>query len=104
INERKEIEFSFYSQDFIFSNGVRESPSLISIENQVKEKAEGETHNPKRITQNSTIDFLQQPNLLKRLNDLIEQSGIIGEENSRLLLLIIASSYKTKSPLHAIVQ
>lgn len=86
INERKEIEFSF------------------SIENQVKEKAEGETHNPKRITQNSTIDFLQQENLLQNLNNLIEQSGIIGEENSRLLLLIIASSYKTKSPLHAIVQ
>ena len=80
-----------------------EIPFLFSIE---KEKAEAEekTHNPKPITQNSTIDFLQQSNLLKRLNDLIEQSGIIGEENSRLLLLIIASSYKTKSPLHAIVQ
>jgi DNA primase len=52
----------------------------------------------------TTIAFLKQKNLLQELNKLIEKSGIIGEENSRLLLFIIASSYKTKSPLHAIVQ
>lgn len=52
----------------------------------------------------TNIDFLKQNNLLQELNILIEKSGIIGEENSRLLLFIIASSYKTKSPLHAIVQ
>lgn len=52
----------------------------------------------------TNIDFLKQNNLLQKLNILIEKSGIIGEENSRLLLFIIASSYKTKSPLHAIVQ
>lgn len=50
------------------------------------------------------LDFLKQDNLLQELNKLIEQSGIVGEANSRLLLFIIASSYKTKSPLHAIVQ
>lgn len=50
------------------------------------------------------LDFLKQKDLLNQLNKLIEQSGIIGEENSRLLLYIIASSYKTKHPLHAIVQ
>ncbi len=59
---------------------------------------------PKPINFENTINFLQQRNLLQELNKLIEKSGIIGEENSRLLLFIIASSYKTKSPLHAIVQ
>jgi DNA primase len=48
--------------------------------------------------------ILNQKDVLNQINILIEQSGIIGEENSRLLLFIIASSYKTKSPLHAIVQ
>ena len=52
----------------------------------------------------ANINFLKQKNLLQEINKLIEQSGIIGEENSRLLLFIIASSYKTKQPLHAIVQ
>ncbi|WP_051316781.1 CHC2 zinc finger domain-containing protein [Aquimarina muelleri] len=45
-----------------------------------------------------------QKNQLYYINNLIAQSGIIGEENSRLLLFIIASSYKTNKPLHAIVQ
>jgi DNA primase catalytic core len=67
------------------------------------------TEQPKKPTTTNTqaptnIDFLKQKDLLNELNKLIEQSGIIGEENSRLLLYIIASSYKTKHPLHAIVQ
>jgi DNA primase len=67
------------------------------------------TEQPKKPTTNNgqlatTIDILKQKDLLNELNKLIEQSGIIGEENSRLLLYIIASSYKTKHPLHAIVQ
>jgi DNA primase catalytic core len=81
INERKEIEFSF------------------SIEDKTEESKEKIT-----VGGGSSLDFLQQENLLQNLNSLIEQSGIIGETNSRLLLFIIASSYKTKQPLHAIVQ
>jgi hypothetical protein len=49
-------------------------------------------------------DFLQQKDLLKSLNQLIEKAGIIGEENSRLLLFLITISYLNKSPLHGIVQ
>ncbi|MBD3907086.1 CHC2 zinc finger domain-containing protein [Chryseobacterium sp. Ch-15] len=50
------------------------------------------------------IDFLQQKELLQNLNRLIEKAGIIGEENSRLLLFLITISYLNKSPLHGIVQ
>jgi len=59
---------------------------------------------PKQISLENTIEILKQSDVLNEINKLIEQSGIVGEENSRLLLFIIASSYKTKSPLHAIVQ
>jgi len=52
----------------------------------------------------STIDFLEQKNLLQNLNQLIEKGGIIGEENSRLLLFLITISYLNKNPLHGIVQ
>lgn len=55
-------------------------------------------------TQISPIDFLHQKDLLKSLNQLIEKAGIIGEENSRLLLFLITISYLNKSPLHGIVQ
>ncbi len=50
------------------------------------------------------LDFLQQKDLLKSLNQLIEKAGIIGEENSRLLLFLIIISYLNKNPLHALVQ
>ena len=50
------------------------------------------------------IDFLKAPRLMKRLNEMIGLSGVIGEEQSRLLLFVIAASYKSKMPLHALVQ
>lgn len=49
-------------------------------------------------------EFLEQKDLLKSLNQLIEKSGIIGEENSRMLLFLIIISYLNKNPLHALVQ
>ena len=52
----------------------------------------------------NTTEFLSQKDLLKSLNQLIEKAGIIGEENSRLLLFLITISYLNKSPLHGIVQ
>jgi len=68
--------------------------SAESAQSAREEKAEPKT----------AIDFLSQKELLKALNQLIEKSGIIGEENSRLLLFLITISYLNKSPLHGIVQ
>ncbi|HEX8607752.1 MAG TPA: toprim domain-containing protein [Pedobacter sp.] len=48
--------------------------------------------------------FLSKPNLIKRLNDLIGQAGVIGEENNRIFLFGIASSYKMPDTLHALIQ
>lgn len=81
IEQRKELVFSF------------------SIEEDLKIEPK-----PKQISLENTIEILKQNDVLNQINTIIEQSGIIGEANSRLLLFIIASSYKTKSPLHAIVQ
>ena len=50
------------------------------------------------------LTFLKTKDLLKRLNKQIGKSGIVGEENSRLLLFLIIISYMNKSPIHAIVQ
>ncbi|MDH6254482.1 DNA primase [Chryseobacterium sp. H1D6B] len=59
---------------------------------------------PKTSPNLSVIDFLEQKDLLKSLNQLIEKAGIIGEENSRMLLFLIIISYLNKNPLHALVQ
>ncbi len=92
INQRKEIPFLFSIED-----------TSTIIEEPIKQKITSEPK-PKQPNLENTIDILKQNNLLQEINKLIEQSGIVGEANSRLLLFIIASSYKTKSPLHAIVQ
>ena len=81
IEQRKEIVFSFSIEEDITPEPKTKQPNL-----------------------ETTIEILKQNNVLSEIGKLIEQSGIIGEENSRLLLFIIASSYKTKQPLHAIVQ
>ena len=91
-------------------------PILFSNENySIEEKVETKTKktlnlkpdpsDSERAKQtNNTIDFLKAKELLKRLNVQIGKSGIVGEENSRLLLFLIIISYMNKSPIHAIVQ
>jgi energy-coupling factor transporter ATP-binding protein EcfA2 len=49
-------------------------------------------------------EVLKQKNLLQVVDSLIEKAGIIGEEKNRITLFLIASSYKMRNPLHALVQ
>lgn len=49
-----------------------------------------------------TQTFLKSPNLLEQTNNLIGQSGIVGEEVNRLLMYLIFTSRKTSNPLHCI--
>jgi DNA primase len=58
----------------------------------------------KKTNNTTAIEFLKAKDLLKRLNELIGKSGIVGEENSRLLLFLIIISYMNKSPIHTIIQ
>lgn len=46
--------------------------------------------------------FMQAPDLLQRINQQIGESGVIGEEQNRLLLYIIYTSRKRANPLHII--
>jgi len=50
------------------------------------------------------LDFLKQDNLLEKVNKHIGAAGITGEENNRLLLFVIATSYKMPDTLHALIQ
>ncbi|GCC53695.1 hypothetical protein SanaruYs_39400 [Chryseotalea sanaruensis] len=49
-------------------------------------------------------EFLTKPSLIKRLNDLVGQAGVVGEETNRIFLFGIASSYKMPETLHALIQ
>ena len=49
-------------------------------------------------------DLLQSRDLFTRLNELIGKAGVVGEDQTRLFLFVIASSYKMPDTLHALVQ
>jgi len=50
------------------------------------------------------ITFLSQPNLIDNIDKLIATSGIVGEENNRKIVFVIASTYKMPNTLHCLVQ
>jgi predicted transcriptional regulator len=87
-------------KSFLFSNEtfiIEEKTTKTTTKKATEEKA---------VKPNNTnaIEFLKSTALLKRLNEQIGKSGIVGEENSRLLLFLIIISYMNKSPIHGIVQ
>ena len=82
-------------------NQRKELKLLFSIESKTTKKPD--EPKPKANSQDP-ITFLKAKELLKRLNEQIGKSGIVGEENSRLLLFLIIISYMNKSPIHGIVQ
>jgi DNA primase/energy-coupling factor transporter ATP-binding protein EcfA2 len=59
---------------------------------------------PDLPTQSKCKAFLQKENLIQNLNELIGKSGIVGEENNRLFLFVIATSHKMPDTLHALIQ
>jgi hypothetical protein len=53
---------------------------------------------------NEICQFLTERNLIGRIDQLLEKTGICGEENNRKLLFIAALSYKMFTPINAILQ
>lgn len=55
------------------------------------------------LAMEKAVEFLSKPRILENIDKLLEQSGIIGEEENRMLLFILASSYKMPYLLHGLV-
>jgi DNA primase len=87
-------------KSFLFSN------ETFSIEEKIHKTTTKKPTEEKAVKPNSinAIEFLKSKELLKKLNEQIGKAGIVGEENSRLLLFLIIISYMNKSPIHGIVQ
>jgi DNA primase len=70
-------------------------------------KAKGRQESTVQIptaTATKCIEFLKEKQLIKRINELIGRAGITGEETNRILLFVIASSYKMNDTLHGLIQ
>jgi DNA primase len=121
LHNRKEIDFSFLTEE------QKEVLEIIHIQNgtatlsteaihttaaaEPQEPSEATLHiNPTTkkivtppIAQNIKA-ILKHKELLKTIGDTIGNAGIVGEENSRLLLFLIVVSYVNHQPIHGIVQ
>jgi hypothetical protein len=49
-------------------------------------------------------DILTSKNIVEKINELIGQAGIVGEENNRIFLFTVLSAYKLQQPLSALIQ
>jgi hypothetical protein len=72
---------------------------------QIKQTAESNKPKVKALTEQQkkeATEFLQQPDLLQATNELIQQSGVIGESINRLLMYVVYTYRKASTPLHII--
>lgn len=80
-------------------NGLEEY-RLAQVEAQKPNKPQQREISEKRKAQ--VIEFLQSKDLLRRTNDLIGKTGMVGEENNRLLMFLVFTSRLREQPLHII--
>ncbi|MBU2019067.1 MAG: hypothetical protein KJ941_05425 [Bacteroidetes bacterium] len=71
---------------------------------QIKENAPEVYQSPKLTPEEAEAasQFLKEPNLLERTNELIGESGVVGEEINRLIMFLIFTSRKRQQPLHVV--
>lgn len=101
IAERLEVGVTGVSKDLSDITNELERYRLQLIESKQQEQIK--TVKPlTEAEKKAAIEFLQQPNLLARTNELIGRSGIVGEELNRLIMWLIFTSRKTSKPLHII--
>ena len=73
---------------------------LNHIEKMKTKKPQKRNLSPERIKR--AINYLLVPGLLKRTNEDIGKTGVIGEETNRLLMYLIFTSRLRENPLHII--
>ena len=98
--EKLEIGTSVIAASLAELTEQLEEYRLQRIKEKEPEQYQSPTLTPKEREQAET--FLCSSELLTRTNDLIGQSGMIGEETNRLLMYLIFTSRKTAQPLHIV--
>jgi len=73
---------------------------LSKIESQKEQKPQARQLTESR--KNKAINYLKAPKLMERTNKDIGRTGMIGEENNRLLMYLIFTSRLREEPLHII--
>ena len=105
LSEKQNLDYNNLETDLIRLTDLLEVYREQLFEAEVNPIAE--QYSTKELTPKATekaVEFLSKPNLLKNIDALLEQSGIIGEEDNRMMLFVIASTYKMPNLLHCLIQ
>ena len=78
-------------EDYRLTELDRQNAKAVTVKYQLTKEEEAQA-----------INFLKQESLLQRTNDMIGQSGVIGEETNRLIMYLVFTSRKLQRPLHII--
>lgn len=103
ISELEDLEQVDIEQDLTILTDLLEKERDMELELEF----ESNERQPKVLTpqkQAQAIDFLSEPNLIRRIDSLIEASGVVGEKSNRMMLFVIASTYKMPNTLHSLIQ
>lgn len=99
-SERLEVSTTVAAASLAELTGQLEAWRLDQIKSS---KPEGYEKKPlSEAEREQAIAFLSQPELVQRTNALIGDSGVIGEEQNRLIMYLIFTSRKREQPLHVV--
>lgn len=105
LSEKQNLDYDLLEADLIRLTDLLEIYREELFEAEVNPFSE--QYSAKELTPKASenaMEFLSKPNLLKNIDKLLEQSGIIGEEDNRMMLFVIASTYKMPNLLHCLIQ
>lgn len=99
-SERLEIATTLISASLAELTTQLENYRLQQHKQQTPQAPQAKPLSPEEKKQ--AITLLQSNNLMQQTNELIRKSGMIGEENNRLLMYLIFTSRKLAQPLHIV--
>jgi len=105
LSEKQGFDFQELETDFLQLTDLLEQHREALFEAEIN--PETDRYSEKELTPQAhekAVEFLSKPQLLENINKLLEQNGIVGEEQNRMVLFVLASSYKMPYLMHAIVQ
>ncbi|MNQ24982.1 hypothetical protein D3C85_381930 [compost metagenome] len=105
LSEKQGFDFQELETDFLQLTDLLEQHREALFEAEINPVTD--RYSEKELTPQAhekAIEFLSKPQLLENINKLLEQNGIVGEEQNRMILFVLASSYKMPYLMHAIVQ
>jgi hypothetical protein len=99
--ERLETGISSLTQAIADLTCLLEEYRLTELQKQEQVKEQKKKHLTE-AEKKEAITFLSESNLLERTGETLGRSGIIGEEQNRLLVYLIFTTRKREQPLHVI--